>query len=152
MTDSASNHLALRTGPTWVRWRIVAILMCFTGLNHFHRQSLPTVVGDVMRDCGFSEVQMGTIYSAFLAGYVLFMIPGGWFSDRFGGWKALVLSGFGTAALVAVTGSCGLGMTTLAALVAFLMVRFVMGVFTAPLFPAAGRIVNAWIPFASRGW
>ena len=29
--------------PTWVRWHMVAILMGFADLNHFHRQSLPSV-------------------------------------------------------------------------------------------------------------
>ena len=27
-----------------------------------------------------------------------------------------------------------------------------MGVLTTPLFPAAGRIAHAWIPFGSRAW
>jgi hypothetical protein len=34
----------------WARWRIVLILMGFTGLNHFHRQSLPAVVQQIMHD------------------------------------------------------------------------------------------------------
>src|SRR5580765_4688372 len=70
--------------PTWVRWQMVAILMAFTGLNHFHRQSLPSVVGSVRNDCYFSETDMGWIYFAFLLGYVLFMIPGGWLADWLG--------------------------------------------------------------------
>ena len=135
---------------SWVRWQMVLILMAFTGLNHFHRQSLPAVVQDIMRDCQFSEVQMGTIYSAFLLGYVLSMIAGGRLADVRGGWYALVLSGFGTGILVAATGLCGFAV--LAGITSFLVVRFLMGVFTAPLFPAAGRIVGAWIPFETRGW
>src|ERR1043166_9878639 len=86
---------------------MVAILMAFTGLNHFHRQSLPSVVGSVRNDCYFSETDMGWVYFAFLLGYVLFMIPGGWLADWLGGKQALVLSGFGTAAMVAATGACG---------------------------------------------
>ena len=34
--------------PTWVRWQMMAILMGFTCLNHFHRQSLPSVVNFIM--------------------------------------------------------------------------------------------------------
>src|SRR5947207_11944861 len=64
--------------PTWVRWQMIVILMGFTGLNHFHRQSLPSVVGAVMRDCGFTQTDMGWVYFAFLLGYVLFMVAGGW--------------------------------------------------------------------------
>jgi hypothetical protein len=36
--STASQH------STRVRWRLVTILMGFSGLNHFHRQSMPTVV------------------------------------------------------------------------------------------------------------
>ena len=51
--STASQH------PTRVRWGLVAILMGFSGLNHFHRQSLPAVVDEVMRDCRFTETDMG---------------------------------------------------------------------------------------------
>src|SRR3954463_8243002 len=76
--------------PTWVRWQMIVILMAFTGLNHFHRQSLPSVVDSVMHDCRFTVTEMGWIFSAFYVGYDLFMIPGGWLSDRRGGKAALV--------------------------------------------------------------
>jgi ACS family glucarate transporter-like MFS transporter len=138
--------------PSWIRWQVVLILMGFTGLNHFHRQSLPAVVQKIMHDCGFDEVDMGSIYSAFLLGYVISMIGGGRLADIRGGWFALVVSGLGTGVLVAATGICGLATSASLAFGLFLVVRFLMGMFTAPLFPAAGRIVGAWIPFESLGW
>ena len=138
--------------PTWVRWQIVLILMGFTGLNHFHRQSLPAVVEHVMEECHFSETDMGWIYFSFLLGYTVFMIPGGWLSDQRGGRFALVVSGFGTAGLVALTGLCGRGTPLATGFGVFVVVRCLMGIFTAPLFPAAGRMINSWIPFRSRAW
>src|SRR5262245_30021136 len=138
--------------PTWVRWHMIVILMGFAGLNHFHRQSLPSVVGDVRCACGFSETDMGWVYFAFLLGYVLFMVAGGWLADWRGGKEALVVSGLGTAALVAATGGCGYLAGPGLAFGAMLLVRFSMGILTAPLFPAAGRIAHAWIPFGSRAW
>jgi ACS family glucarate transporter-like MFS transporter len=136
----------------WARWRIVLILMGFTGLNHFHRQSLPAVVQQIMHDCGFSEVEMGWVFSAFLLGYVISMVGGGRLADLRGGWFALLLSGIGTGGLVAATGLCGLGVSTVIGFASILAVRFLAGVFTAPLFPSAGRIVAAWVPFDNRGW
>ena len=44
------------------------------------------------------------------------------------------------------------GVSTGTAFVAFLLVRCLMGILTTPLFPAAGRIVAAWIPFGARAW
>jgi MFS family permease len=140
--------------PTWVRWQMMALLMGFTALNHFHRQSLPAVVSTIIKDCGFDEqaIAMGWIYFSFLLGYVLFMVVGGWVADWRGGRSALILSGLGTGALVAATGLCGYIPWPVAAFVAFLIVRFPMGALTTPLFPAAGRIAHAWIPFGTRAW
>jgi len=53
---------------------------------------------------------------------------------------------------VAATGLCGYIAPPLVAFVVLLLVRFPMGMLTTPLFPAAGRIAQAWIPFTSRGW
>jgi MFS family permease len=138
--------------PTWVRWQMIVILMGFAGLNHFHRQSLPSVVNNVMHDCGLTEVDMGWVYFAFLLGYVLFMVAGGGLADWWGGKQALVLSGLGTALLVAATGLCGYLAIPSLAFAALVVVRFPMGVLTTPLFPAAGRIAHAWIPFGTRAW
>jgi sugar phosphate permease len=138
--------------PTWVRWQLVLILMGFACLNHFHRQSLPAVIKPIMRDCSFSETDMGWIFSTFLLGYVLFMVAGGWLADWLGGKGASIISGLGTAALVAATGLCGYITIPSLAFAAFLLVRFPMGMLTTPLFPAAGRIAHAWIPFGSRAW
>jgi sugar phosphate permease len=138
--------------PTWVRWQIVVILMAFTGLNHFHRQSLPAVVNQVMDECCFSEKDMGWIYFAMLLGYTLFMVVGGWLSDRRGARFALVVSGALTAVFVASTGCCGRSTSTTVAFVSFLVIRGLFGIFSAPLFPAAGRVAAAWIPFGSRAW
>lgn len=138
--------------PTWVRWRIVLMLMGFTALNHFHRQSLPNVVHQIMRDTGLSEVQMGSIFAVLLWGYVLCMVPGGRLSDLRGGWFALLVSGFGTAALVAATASCGAGILAGATYGSFVAIRFLIGAFSGPLFPAAGRITIAWVPFHRQGW
>jgi sugar phosphate permease len=147
---------ALLRGPSqpspWVRWQMIVILMGFTGLNHFHRQALPSVVDNVMHDCSFSVTDMGWVYFSFLLGYVLFMVPGGLLADWRGGKEALIVSGLGTAVLVAATGACGCLADSSLALAALLLVRFSMGVLTAPLFPAAGRIAHAWIPFGSRAW
>jgi sugar phosphate permease len=152
MTPDPDPFAPAPTRQTWVRWRMVVILMAFTGLNHFHRQSLPAVVNVVMRDTRLNEVQMGTVYSAFLLGYVISMIGGGRLADKRGGRLALIVSGLGTGCLVAATGACGLGVSAAVGYGTFLVVRCLMGIFTAPLFPAAGRLVNAWIPFTSRAW
>jgi MFS family permease len=129
-------------------WRIVPLLMLVVGLAHFNRVSI-AVAGteQIIRPDFISKTQMGLVYSSFLLLYTLFMIPGGWFSDRFGpraGWMILV---FGGAAGVALTGLVGLAFTAaVPLLLGLLVVRSVMGVTNVPLHPSAARLVANWVP------
>ena len=65
----------------------------------FHRpESLPPPVASVRgrhrhARLPITETEMGWVYSAFLLGYVLFMVPGGWLVDRRSGKAALVVPG-----------------------------------------------------------
>jgi MFS family permease len=43
----------------------------------------------IMSHYGWDETQMGVVFSAFFAGYVIFMIPGGIVTDRYGARKVL---------------------------------------------------------------
>ncbi len=90
----------------------------------------------------------GSIYSAFILGYFLFMIPAGQMTDRLGPRVTLGLMGLAAAAftgLTALGGRPGLG-AFLGVVPAFVVIRFLMGVGTAPLYPACGRMGMLWIP------
>lgn len=139
--------------PTWVRWRIVVLLMTFAFMNHFNRVAMAVVAEPVKAEFKLTDVEMGTIYSAFLLTYVIFMAPGGWLADRFGPRLALTFMGFGSALFVALTGLGGWGwLAAGAALPSFLVIRSLMGICTAPLFPAAGRAIWSWLPFSRQAW
>jgi MFS family permease len=78
---------------------------------------------------------------------MLFMIPGGWFIDRFGPRIAWMVAGLGAVAFVGLTGVAGLLWTEGAALwLGLLMVRGLLGVVYAPLHPTGARLVGNWIP------
>src|SRR5438874_5466798 len=84
--------------PTWVRWRIVAVLLAFSFMSWFNRVSMPAAYDEHIKDqTHISEQAIGWVYSALLFAYMLCMTPGGWFADRRGPWRALVLMGFGSA-------------------------------------------------------
>ena len=80
------------------RWGILGLLMALCFISHFNRASI-TSAGDerIMQQFGISPERMGVVYSAFLMVYTAFMIPGGWFLDRFGPRVALVCMGLGSA-------------------------------------------------------
>jgi MFS family permease len=138
--------------PTWVRWRIVALLFAFSFMSWFNRISIQAA-GDIRirAEYGLSETTFGTISTAFFVVYTLAMIPGGWFVDRFGPWRALVLMGFGSALFGALTGLPGLVIgDALMLLLALQVIRGLMGACSAPIYPASGRVVFFWIPMPRR--
>jgi MFS family permease len=136
--------------PTRVRWRILVLLLAYSFMSWFNRASMASA-GDerIMPKYGISTEAMGAVYSAFLFVYAIFMTPGGWFIDRFGARLALVVMGFGSGLFGALTGSavlCGAGLLV----PALLAIRGVMGLFSAPIYPACGRVVSRWIPYPQR--
>src|SRR5262249_40681505 len=103
-------------------------------------------------DTSISPEAMGYVYSAFLCAYAVFMTPGGWFIDRFGAWTALVVMGLGSAYFGVLAGLAG-PLAILSAgllLPALLVVRSLMGVFTAPVYPSSSRLVSHWLPASQR--
>lgn len=146
------------TTMTWPRWRLVLLLMVICFVAHFNRQSMP-VAADlrIMEQYGISTTSMGGVYSAFLIAYTLCMIPGGWLIDSRGPRFALQMVCFGSAIFVVLTGCVGLVVPSGEwAVVAFVAIRALMGMLSAPLHPAAATAVSLHIPAADRsaanGW
>jgi MFS transporter, ACS family, D-galactonate transporter len=131
-----------------VRWRILPLMMVFVALAQFNRVSMAVTGTEQIIPAGLlSETEMGVVYSAYLLPYTLFMIPGGWFIDRFGPRVAWVVAGLGAAVFVALTGVAGLVWTEAVALwVGLLLVRGLLGIAYAPLHPTGARLVANWIP------
>jgi MFS family permease len=123
---------------------VLVLLMALCFISHFNRASI-TSAGDerLMQQFGISPSQMGGIYSAFLLAYTIFMIPGGWLIDRRGPRFAMGCVAFGSAVFCAFTGLIGFsGLAAGQVVLSMLMVRALMGVFSAPLHPSAARAVG----------
>jgi MFS family permease len=160
--DSATTD---QTGirPTVVRWRILALLLAFSFMSWFNRVSMSVAADErIMKQFTISEEQMGVVYSALFFGYTIFMTPGGWFADRFGGWRALLFMGLGSGLFTALTGAVGwytplpplslFGYELAGVVLAFLCVRCLLGICTAPIYPSSGRIIAHWLPAAQHSW
>jgi MFS family permease len=138
---------------TWQACRVVTILVGFSFMTWFNRLSMAvaydTKIGPVH---GVSEEAMGTVYSAFFLSYLLFMMPGGWFIDRFGAKPAVLIMGLGSGLFGTLTACAGLPPWQAAGLMvtALLIIRFAMGMFSAPFYPAAARMVSIWVPTHQR--
>ena len=97
--------------PTWVRWQVVALLVCYSFMTWFNRVSMSVAYderikhqftspaeggkGDARGQAAISEEAMGYVYSACLLAYTLCMAPGGTLIDRWGTRAALTVMGFG---------------------------------------------------------
>src|SRR5205823_7988867 len=138
-----------RQTPTWGAWRIVALLVAFSFMSWFNRVSMAVAYDTrIGPDDHVSEEAIGTVYSAFFLSYLLFMTPGGWFIDRFGARRALLIMGLGSGLFGALTYCAGLPSWKSAGLMvtALLAIRFAMGIVSAPVYPAATRLVSRWLP------
>jgi sugar phosphate permease len=140
----------MQTGPTNVRWRIVLLLVAFSGLGYFNRNSIAVAGAErLMKEFSIPEDQMGAVYTAFLIAYTACMIPGGWVIDRIGPKRALMLMGFASAVLVPMTGLTSYFPALIVP--ALWLIRSLLGVVSAPMYPSAARMVSLWMPYESRG-
>lgn len=129
------------------RWIILGLLMAYTILCHFNRVSMSVAGTERIISETITATQMGTVYSAYLLAYTLAMVPAGCLIDRRGPRYALTFMGFGSAALVALTGFAA----SVPDLLLYLLgVRALIGAVSAPIHPAAARTVGYWFCYSSR--
>ncbi len=139
-------------GTARARNVIVLLMLALSVLSYIDRTVISIAGPTLIKEFGFSETEMGSIYSVFILSYALFMFPGGWLADRFGPRLILALTSMGSALFTALTAFAGLPMlsATLGTLPSFLWVRLGFGLCTAPLYPACGRLTANWFPVVSR--
>ena len=91
---------------------------------------------------------MGWIYAAFIWGYALCQLPGGILGKRFGPRLALASVGLVWIITTALTGWLpGHIFTTGSGIIAsLLIVRFLVGVAHAPIYPIQAAVVERWFP------
>ena len=117
------------------------------------RVNISVTARQMMPAYGLTDQDMGYIFSAFVFGYALCQIPGGWLGDRWG--ARVVLAGalvwwslFTALTAVAATLPLAAMVGTVGALI---VVRFLLGVGEAVALPNFNRAVADWIPPAQRG-
>lgn len=153
MTAVARIAQAAATRTTRRQTSIVLLMFAFSVMSYFNRTIMSIAGPVVMKEFTLTETQMGSVYSAFLWGYALFMIPAGALADRLGPRLVLTIMAAGSAFFTALTawgGVPGLG-AWLGIIPSFLIIRMALGVFTAPLYPACGRMNANWMTPTQRG-
>src|SRR5438105_4731261 len=104
--DSKKQTLNALQGISQQR-RILGLLFFLSVVTYLDRVNISIASPSVMREFGLDRVQMGIVFSAFVAGYMLFQIPGGWLGDRFGHKASLTTALLWWSAFTAVTAWVG---------------------------------------------
>ena len=139
--------------PTPVRWVILALLFAISVVTYIDRVNISVTARHMMPALGLTDQQMGFVFSAFVIGYALFQIPGGWLGDRWGARIVLTLallwwSVFTAWTAMAPASSLAEGLGIMGALA---LTRFMLGVGEAVALPNFNRMVTDWLPTGERG-
>jgi len=173
--------------PTRYRYWVLAVLCSLAFLTYLDRICIMRVQGDIERDLGFAQLtaadeqslrergladdaqaraklsrdrateRMSWVFSAFVAGYVLFEVPGGWLGDRWGARAVIFRIVLWWSLFTAATGGVK-GLTALFSskagpeqwLIAMIAIRFLFGVGEAGAYPNIARALGRWFPFRER--
>jgi len=135
-----------------VRYKILALLFLVSLLTFLDRVNI-SVAGKYINEAyGFSPVQYGIIFSAFVAGYMFFQLPGGYLSDRFGPRAVLTGAILWWSAFTVLTALAGTLLTArlFGTFGSFILVRFLIGIGEGVAYPASSKVVSIWIPYRNR--
>ena len=125
---------------------VVLGLLCLMYLiTYVDRVNIATAAGEIRKELGLTNTQLGFVLSAFAYPYLLFQVFGGWIGDRFGPRRTLFTCGVIWAAATILTGLAG-------GLVSLFLVRVLLGVGEGATFPVATRAMQNWTPVGRRGF
>lgn len=150
-TDPTNRIQPLHPSP--LRWLILGLLFAISVVTYIDRVNISVTARQMMPALGLTDQEMGLIFSAFVVGYALFQIPGGWLSDRWGirivltlalVWWSCFTAWTATAATSFIAGPLGI-------VGALALVRFLLGVGEAAALPTFNRAVTDWLPPHERG-
>jgi MFS transporter, ACS family, glucarate transporter len=141
--------MVTREGTSRVRWFLVFWLFVLSAVSYLDRVNISIAGGAIVDAYHLTDVQLGRVFSALVAGYALFQTVGGHLADRFGPRRVLtggvVWWGIFTALTALVPADIR------GALWLFVAVRFLLGAGEAVIYPAANQFVTRWIPVRERG-
>jgi MFS transporter, ACS family, glucarate transporter len=139
--------------PTLVRWHVMSLLVLVSALTFVDRLNLSIAGKFIQDEFHFSTQTMGWILSAFVLGYALFQVPGGWLADRYGPravitgailWWSIFSAATAIAPRLPLARWFGLAW-------AFAIIRFLIGLGEGVTFPNANKIVSSWMGATQRG-
>jgi ACS family glucarate transporter-like MFS transporter len=105
-------------------------------------------------ELGLTDTQVGQVFGAFMVGYALFQVPAGVWGDRRGPRWVLTAAALGWGFMTCLTGLLPgiLVRGTAAAFFSLLILRFMLGVGEAAMYPVSARVVANWMPMREHAF
>lgn len=163
--DNLSN-LASGDQPTRARFGVLGFACSLALLTYLDRVCIMQAAKYIQADLGLDKKDMGLVFSAFMVGYLLLEMPGGWMGERWGTRRVLVGMVLAWSLFTALTGcvwpfapwdsgwQLHLGRfvvpVMLNSLALMLLIRFLFGLGEAGAFPNLTRVVRDWFPLHER--
>ena len=132
-----------------VRWFLIFWLFVLSAVSYLDRVNISIAGGSIVDAYHLTDVQLGKVFSALVAGYALFQTLGGYLADRFGPRRVLAAGVIWWGIFTAMTALVPPNIS--GALILFVAVRFLLGAGEAVIYPAANQFVARWIPVRERG-
>lgn len=132
-----------------IRWFLVFWLFVLSAISYLDRVNISIAGGSIVDAYHLTDVQLGKVFSALVAGYALFQTLGGHLADRFGPRRVLTAGVLWWGIFTALTALVPTSVT--GALFLLILVRFLLGAGEAVIYPAANQFVARWIPARERG-
>ena len=123
-------------------WRLVLLLAAVATSGYVGRVAVTVAAPGMMNTFHLSQVQMGTVFSAFLLGYTLFQVPSGVLADRVNARQIFLVLCLGWTLLNTLTAFVawrGFGLAMV--LPQLWLIRAAFGMIAAPTYPTSGRTV-----------
>ncbi|MBK1878542.1 MFS transporter [Pelagicoccus mobilis] len=125
------------------RYFVLAAVFLSVAVNYMDRNNIAFAASSLQGELGFTNVQMGYIFSAFGWTYATLQIPGGILADRFS-IRSFYTVCIALWSLATVAMGFGYGLAT------FVGLRILVGIFQAPSYPMNNRIASSWFPESER--
>src|SRR6266478_1145841 len=154
-SSRAHGHPSVRrgvmtgSGTSRVRWFLIFWLFVLSAVAFLDRVNISIAGSSIASEYHLTNVQLGWVFSAFLAGYALFQTLGGRLADRLGPRRVLAGGVVWWGVFTALTAAVPHGIR--GALLLFVGIRFLFGAGEAVVYPASNQFVSRWIPTQERG-
>jgi ACS family glucarate transporter-like MFS transporter len=131
------------------RYVLVFIIFVVSAVSYLDRTNISIAAQPIREEFGLTQIELGTILTAFMLGYALTQPFAGRLADRFGAYKVIAGGIIWWSVLTAITAAVSSSITY--AFGIMILVRALLGIGESVIYPASNRLVANWIPVQERG-